>query len=152
MTERRIDNDIRRSIKSIERREEGKKKTWDTGWYVKLLGERIVNKNGGCDFISIVDLSEDNWEEYKEDILDEKEKEYLSAVIKPFRDRITHIRKMEIDDHKQYICIKLKKYNYNDYDIENSRYEHIALPNFEKNTMYKNMKADKEYTLKELGL
>lgn len=71
------------------------------------------------------------------EILDEKEKEYLSAVIKPFRDRIEFIAKRRMFD--DYICIGL-----ND--------EAISLPYFKKGTMYKGMKLDKKYTLKELGL
>ena len=79
------------------------------------------------------------------DILDEKEKEYLSNVIKPFKHKVKGIRKSEICDNednqiKEYIenCIE------NDYTID--------FPNFKKNTMCKNMKINKQYTLKELGL
>lgn len=140
------------ALKALREGKKIRRKDWCEGFFITLTSNKCLVVNGRTSGLFIDDFSEDWWEEVKEDILDKEEKEYLSAVIKPFRDRITHIRKMEIDDHKQYICIKLKKYNYNDYDIEISRYEHIALPNFEKNTMYKNMKADKEYTLKELGL
>ena len=73
----------------------------------------------------------------EKEILDEKEKEYLSAVIKPFRDRIEFIAKRRMFD--DYICIGL-----ND--------EAISLPYFKKGTMYKGMELYKEYTLKELGL
>ena len=75
----------------------------------------------------------------KEPILDDKEKEYLSNVIRPFRDKIEYIIKYETCKG-EYICIRLK----ND--------EPILLPDFKENTMYKNMKVDKEYTLEELGL
>lgn len=135
------------ALKALKEGKKVREKTWDTGWYVKLLGERIVNKNGGCDFISIVDLSEDNWEEYKEDILDKEEKEYLSAVIKPFRDRITYIAKVEEDIHWFYwIMIRVDIGFLNDY------YD-FCLPPFEETSdMYKKMEVGKEYTLKELGL
>lgn len=73
------------------------------------------------------------------EILDEEEKEYLSAVIRPFRDRVNYIAKKEA--RKEYIQIVLKKDN-----------ECLFLPYFEKDTMYKGMEADKKYTLKELGL
>lgn len=73
----------------------------------------------------------------EKEILDEKEKEYLSAVIRPFKDRIEFIAKRRMFD--DYICIGL-----ND--------EAISLPYFKKGTMYKGMELYKKYTLKELGL
>lgn len=76
----------------------------------------------------------------KEPILDDKEKEYLGNVIRPFRNEVIYIVK-KIYNHreKEYIAINLKNDN-------------IFLPNFKENTMYKNMKINKEYTLEELGL
>ena len=71
------------------------------------------------------------------EILDEEEKEYLSAVIRPFKDRIEFIAKRRMFD--DYISIGL-----ND--------EAISLPYFKKGTMYKGMELYKKYTLKELGL
>lgn len=80
-------------------------------------------------------------EEAKE-ILDAEEKEYLSNIIKPFRDRVTKIEKFEDsrDRQKEYITIYIK----DDYAI--------ILPNFKKNTMYQNMELDERYTLEELEL
>lgn len=103
--------------------------------------------NGRTSGLFIDDFSEDWWEEYKEDILDEKEKEYLSAVIKPFRDRITYIAKVEEDIHWFYwIMIRVDIGFLNDY------YD-FCLPPFEETSdMYKKMEVGKEYTLKELGL
>lgn len=142
---------IEEALKALTEGKKVREKTWDTGWYVKLLGERIVNKNGGCDFISIADLSEDNWEEYKEDILDEKEKEYLRAVIKPFRDRVAKIIKADIeeDDSGHYYSLCICVY----YEDCKKYWDYVYFPNFKrKDTMYKGMEVDKEYTLKELGL
>lgn len=76
--------------------------------------------------------------EFKE-ILDEKEKKYLSAVIRPFKGKVDYIKKFDITG-KEFICIYLK----NNEDID--------FPYFKKGTMYKGMKRDKKYTLKELGL
>ena len=73
------------------------------------------------------------------EVLDAKEKEYLSAVIRPFKGRVDYIKKFDITG-KEFICIYLK----NDEDID--------FPYFKKGTMYKGMKLDKRYTLKELGL
>ena len=79
------------------------------------------------------------------DILDSGEKEYLSNVIKPFKHKVKGIRKSEFynnedEQEKEYITIYIK----NDFSIN--------LPNFKKNTMYKNMEINKAYTLEELGL
>lgn len=76
--------------------------------------------------------------EKKEDILDEVEKEYLRAVIKPFRKRMT--------------CIKKSRYFNFEFIILNLDNDGIFLPSFKKGKMYKGMKEDKEYTLEELGL
>ena len=75
----------------------------------------------------------------KKEILDEAEKRYLKAVIRPFKNRIRYIFKEKCYDGDCYICIDL--------DDEN-----ISLPYFKKNSMYNGMEACKKYTLKELGL
>ena len=82
------------------------------------------------------------------DILDEKEKEYLGNVIKPFRDRIIKIAKLEaITGFACYICIFIKSIVPN--SLSSAK---IELPAFAKDTMYKNMQYGVEYTLEELGL
>lgn len=81
--------------------------------------------------------------EKKEDILDEVEKEYLRAVIKPFRKRIKKI--VKYFDHSDYG-------HYDFIDIYLKSGEEITFPYFEQNTMYKGMISGKEYTLEELGL
>lgn len=79
-------------------------------------------------------------EEYVPDILTDKEKDYLSAVIKPFREDVAHITKMDITYSKrEFICIRINR-------------ECIIFPKFAKGTMYKGMEANKKYTLEELGL
>lgn len=84
--------------------------------------------------------------EHKE-ILDEQEKEYLSAVIKPFKKRVIRIEKVKtLYDDSEFINIVL--YSPVTYASE----ENIPLPYFKKGTMYKGMKRDKKYTLKELWL
>lgn len=83
-----------------------------------------------------------NWleQEYKPPILDDVEKAYLSAVIKPFRKNIKYIAKYTFSTEAEYVKICL---NCNDY---------IVFPNFKRGTMYKGMKTNKEYTVEELGL
>lgn len=74
-------------------------------------------------------------------ILDKVEKEYLSAVIKPFRDQVDYIEKYSFDDEdEEFICITFKD--------DNS----FSFPAFKKGAMYAGMEPLKEYTLKELGL
>ena len=78
-------------------------------------------------------------------ILTEKEKEYLSSVIKPFRDRILHIFKFDLMGYEGIgIDLKFPK-------VENHE-DAMTLPSFEKGTMYKGMEANKDYTLEDLGL
>ena len=78
-------------------------------------------------------------------ILDEKEKEYLSSVIKPFRNRIISIRKCRYNQD-EYIGMYVKYY------VETDESELITLPVFKKETIYKGMELNKDYTLEELGL
>lgn len=95
------------------------------------------------DYGKIIKIEEPKYEtiyEYKEEILDEAEKRYLRGVIRPFRNRITYIMKMDdYSETKEYIYI----------DLGN---EAIDLPDFNSESMYKGMKLNKEYTLEELGL
>ena len=79
-------------------------------------------------------------EEYKPQILTEKENAYLSAIIKPFRKDVNSITKQENNEGYEWLRIM----------VEDNR--PIVLPGFEKGTMYKGMEADKAYTLEELGL
>lgn len=81
--------------------------------------------------------------EYKGQILDETEREYLSAVIKPFRKKVKHIVKINLfgSPEEQFIRIVIGNLDF------------INLPNFNKNTgMYRRMEVDKLYSLEELGL
>lgn len=76
-------------------------------------------------------------------ILDEAEKEYLSNIIKPFRDRVKDIVKHGYDC---YEYIEIRFYS------ENIPMGNINLPYYEKSSMYKGMELNKKYTLEELGL
>lgn len=78
--------------------------------------------------------------EAPKEILDKEEKEYLEAVIRPFRDRVLFISKYSCVEGYEYICIAIKDDNW------------TTLPDFESGTMYKGMELNKEYTLDELGL
>ena len=80
------------------------------------------------------------------DILTKEEKEYLKAVIKPFKNRVKYITKIKLDYITEYIKIGLSDV------LHSNLIETIFLPRFNKDTMYKNMELEKEYTLEELGL
>ena len=80
------------------------------------------------------------------DILNEQEKEYLRAVIKPFRDRVISIRKnFDVFKDAYSIFIYIKS------TMEIGKVESIGLPFF-KNNMYMGMEHTTNYTLEELGL
>lgn len=73
-----------------------------------------------------------------EEILTDEEKKYLENVIRPFKDKVEYIRKVNAIGN-EYIKIDL----FND---------DAVLPYFEFGKYYKGMETSKEYTLEELGL
>lgn len=86
------------------------------------------------------------WNAEHREILDGAEKKYLSAVIKPFKNRIVFIKKKEVTSDNAYIYIRIRS------EFEYERYAVLEFPVFKKEQMYKEMEIDREYTLKELGL
>ena len=77
-------------------------------------------------------------------ILDAKEKEYLSNIIKPWRDCVKCITKYNSPGH-EYIVIEY-------YDKPTKEKCEMFFPCFEKGTMYKGMQLYEKYKLEELGL
>lgn len=100
---------------------------------------------GWVDSISIINVLEGRAKIIKlsKPILDDTEKKDISGIIEPFRRYFKYIKKCELYG-KERIVINIKKEC--DYDWL------IELPPFKKGTMYKGMKAGKDYTLDELGL
>ena len=96
----------------------------------------------GC---SMKKLTEWANSEYKEQILDEVEKEYLKAVIKPFKKHVKTIMKAKQVATLYAITIDIEeKYNYETF---------LQFPPFEKSSgMYQGMELGRMYTLEELGL
>ena len=133
------------AVKALAEGKKIRRNDWKKGDYITLIDNQVVSQSGWSSGLCIEDFSADWWEEYKEPVLNEKEKEYLSAVIKPFRDRVVYILKVEAGECNWLISIKIKRYD------EDSN-EYIDLPYFRENTMYKNMLINREYTLEELGL
>ena len=70
--------------------------------------------------------------------LTKEEKDYLSEVIKPFRDKIEYIKRLTFGTYDSIQVITEKGLT--------------AVLFFETDTRYKNMEPDREYTLAELGL
>ena len=104
----------------------------EKGWFAKLGEVDTVFNNSATAVFFWLD------QEHVEPILDEAEKKYISAVIRPFRDKVTAIAKIN-DLESDYIVICLE-------------FENVCLPDFPTGTMYKGMKKDHDYTLEELGL
>ncbi len=73
-------------------------------------------------------------------ILDRAEKEYLSAVIKPWRGQVKCITK-QLDANKQEYIIIVMKHG-----------DDIYLPSFPGGTMYKGMELRRHYTLGRLEI
>ena len=103
--------------------------------FIEIHRENFNNYNSRCGAFT-------QWleEEYKPEILTDKEKAYLSAVIKPFREEVERVYK---------ICLKMDKREYLEISLKNGV---ISLPFFTKGTMYTGMECEKDYTLEELGL
>lgn len=87
-----------------------------------------------------------NWllEEYKEPILTEEEKTYLSAVIKPFRKFVVFLEKLESKEGWEKIAF---------YSLNLKSWECMTiLPPFQSGARFKGMELNKQYKLEKLGL
>lgn len=105
----------------------------------------IINKSG----INYQIVNSPNWNtgyssvpenKLQKTLLDKEEKEYLEAVLKPFKDKVDCITKDS----------SLGGYYIN---VELCNGDNLPFPDFsEQADMYVNMKPERAYTLKELGL
>ena len=101
--------------------------------FIKYTG-RVQHSHGECI----------EWLLTERTILDKEEKEYLSVVIIPFRNKVSTIEKKTWHSGNDiYECLKIKF---------NQPIGSLVFPLFKQGTKYKGMKANKDYTLKELGL
>ena len=105
----------------------------------------VLNANYAIDEYKLLD-----WLCEEHQILDKEEKEYLSAVIRPFAYRTISITKIKdwIDEDSNFEVLKIALM----LPCENRDMEFVHLPYFEKDTMYKGMELNKDYTLEKLGL
>lgn len=113
----------------------------------KVVACRETNCNH-CAFFTIKSCvyEREKWliSEYKEPILTEEEKEYLSAVVKPFRKFVVYIEKIKYIDGWEKIIF---------YSLNLKSWECMTnLPPFQSGTRFKGMKLNKQYKLEELGL
>ena len=76
---------------------------------------------------------------YNPQILDEAERKYLTAVLKPLP-KVLYIKKRLYTAYMCYIYVMFAKE------------ESMAFPFFERHAMYRGMEDEKEYTLDELGI
>ena len=108
------------------------------------LNDKNVGKVSGLSFFEAIKTWLDA--EHIEPILDDAEREYLSAVIKPFRNRVQYIAKAFADDEGVYRnnCYIFIHFNDGSDDMD--------FPVLHESKMYKGMKRYKAYTLEELGL
>lgn len=136
------------AMKELEKGNKVRNAYWSLGIYVYKEHNKIYfSDNGLGKYLSTIDLNYGEWEIYKEPILTEEEKEYLSNVIKPFKNRVCYIIKHTnlCYLNEEYIQICVKEFNS---ELE----ETINLPIFVAGSMYKKMKKVHRYSLKELGL
>ena len=75
------------------------------------------------------------------ELLTPKEKNYLKFVFRPFASDIIYVQKRQLGNNIEYIRV-----------ITCTSSMPIYFPDFKKGTMYKGMKSEKKYTLKELGI
>ena len=80
---------------------------------------------------------EEKEKEEKKPILNDEEREYLSVVVKPFRNNVRYITKQRVS--KEFLVILL---------IDDA----VLLPSYEKGTTYKGLETENSYTLEQLGL
>lgn len=72
-------------------------------------------------------------------ILDKEEHDYLRAVVKPYK-----IKSITLIGGLINVCLRFR--------LENNMNEWFELPVFKKDTLYKGMEIDKEYSIQDLEL
>ena len=78
---------------------------------------------------------------FRKSILDETERKYLKAVLRPFRNRVARVTKLKFPGCSDY-SLRV--------DLEDG--DSLSFPNFPAGTMYNGMELYHEYTLEELGI
>ena len=115
----------------------------DDSW--ALGGVQIKLENDEAEF-AITLLSHLDYEEIKQPILDDKEREFLQHYVMDnpaFKGKVKYITKTSLSS-KATEYIEITTINYND--------DFGCFPLFKQGTMYKGMEIGKNYTPQELGL
>ena len=151
--EKRILERTNKSYKWIARDKNGCLYIYDTKPY-KDEGYRFFSARFGKGYlfnecVSDVLFQNVTWEnspiQYRDkELLTPKEREYLKSVFRPFASHIAYVQKLS-SDNSEFI----KVYIWGEWG-ENAI--PMLFPYFKKGTMYKGMKPEKSYTLKELGI
>lgn len=136
-------------LEALEEAKKGKKvrhNLWGPEMYLVIENGNIKMCNTQYNYLTKDYYISNSWEIYKEKILTDEEKEYISNIIKPFKNDVCHIVKYTIsfyDGNFIQICVKSNRKNV---------YQYINLPAFTRDSMYKNMELCYKYSLKELDL
>ena len=117
---------------------------------IHKIREKCKEGNDSCGSKRCVECRKENIEwllaEYEGPILTEEEKEYLRAVIKPFRKFVRGIKKLEAAANG------MEKISLYSQDFQSWGCTTI-LPPFKKSTgMFQNMELGREYNPEDLGL
>ena len=136
------------AMKELEKGNKVRNVDWTDAIYLYKENQKICfSDTCPVKILSLMDLNFGQWELYKEPILTQEEKEYLSNVIEPVKNRVRYIIKYTnlsgLNEEYIKICVK-------SYDGELNEDTNLLL--FVEGPMYKNMKLDYEYSLTELGL
>ena len=128
--------------KALQEGKRVRKINWEQDEYIYMEEGKVCYKRD-----NIEKYSNDQWILIPDlPLLDKKEKEYLRAVLRPFKGMEISITKMDYDDDnsdKEYICIEFDDVNYED---------GLFFPDFKAGTMYRGLKVNQQYTPEELGL
>ena len=144
------------ALKALNEGKKIRKKWWYAGDYIWLDENNTLRNKNGCGTgvaINFDFMAKNEWEIYKEPILDEAEKKYLSDVLRPFKKSFSKILISKSNSfyiskdnkNKERILFMLS-------NIDGCHEEVFSLPSFAKGTMYNGMKIGKNYSLEELGL
>lgn len=160
-------------VEAVKALTEGKKirrNDWEKGHYITLVDNQVVSERGWVSGLCIDDFSANWWEEYKEPILTDKEKTYLSAFFAPLKKQYSQFTICKLisncNSSQKPECKDMLAVQHTDfYKTYYCKYEFIQIffgnkvscgvlcfPNFPKGKYYKGLELNKDYTLEELGL
>ena len=154
-TERRILESTNKCYKWIARDEDGDMYLYERMPYRDEDAKTFNTDDGNVCFawdksFSDTLFSSVTWEnspiQYRDrELLTPKEREYLKLIFKPFANDILYVRKIQsyvIDDIEHIEAVTCK----------GGRTASMVFPDFKRGTMYKGMKPEVKYELKELGI